>query len=185
MKRILLGTLIFASLSAAGTFTLEQVLSAPFPSELVAAPGGQKVAWLLNERGARNIWVASAPDWKGVRITSYTSDDGQDIGATVHWTPDARSVYYTRGGDLEFLGRPDPNPGIDPEGVEQAVWMLTPGDKPHKVADGHSPALSPKGDRMALIRGGQFWIAAGEKATLLYHARAERDIGGTHLVTRW
>jgi Tol biopolymer transport system component len=87
-----------------------QVLSVPFPSELVAAPAGDKVAWVQNASGARNIWIAAAPDFKGVRVTSYTGDDGQDVGQ-IHWTPDGKSVVYTRGGDLEFLGRTDPNPG--------------------------------------------------------------------------
>src|SRR5215471_19012119 len=119
MRRFVLATLAFVSAAAARPFTLEQILSAPFPSELIAAPGGGKVAWLLNERGARNVWVATAPDFKGVRLTSYTGDDGQDIGQ-LHWTADARAVVYVRGGDLEFLGRADPNPSADPAGVEQA-----------------------------------------------------------------
>ena len=147
MKRILLATLLFVSAAAAKTFTLEQVLSAPFPSDLVAAPSGGKLAWLLNERGARNVWIASAPDFKGVRLTSYTEDDGQDI-SQLQWTPDARAVVYTRGGDLEFLGRPDPNPNVDTGGVEQAIWIAAPGEKPRKIADGHSPAISPKGDQI-------------------------------------
>src|SRR5437899_579295 len=33
-------------------FTLEQVLSAPFPEELVPAPTGGAVAWVFNDRGA-------------------------------------------------------------------------------------------------------------------------------------
>src|SRR3954462_5105505 len=102
----LLATLVLTVSASAATFTLDQVLSAPFPTELIAAPGGAKVAWLLNERGARNIWVASAPEFKGVRVTSYTGDDGTDIGQ-LHWTPDGRGVLYVRGGDMEFLGRPD------------------------------------------------------------------------------
>ena len=104
MRRILLATTLLVSAAAAKTFTLEQVLSAPFPSELIAAPGGGKVAWLLNERGARNVWMAAAPYYKGVRLTAYTEDDGQDIGQ-LHWTPDGRALVYVRGGDLEFLGR--------------------------------------------------------------------------------
>src|SRR5271165_2285486 len=104
MRRILLATFVLASSAAAGSFTLEQVLSAPFPSESIAAPGGGKVAWLLNERGARNVWMAAAPDYKGVRLTSYTGDDGADVGQ-LQWTPDGNSVVYVRGGDLEFLGR--------------------------------------------------------------------------------
>jgi hypothetical protein len=34
----------------ARSFTLEQILSAPFPSDLTAAPKGGKVALVLNER---------------------------------------------------------------------------------------------------------------------------------------
>ena len=58
--------------------SIERYLSAPFASELIAAPGGGKVAWILDERGARNLWVAAAPDYKGRRLTSYKDDDGQD-----------------------------------------------------------------------------------------------------------
>ncbi|MBZ5624315.1 MAG: DPP IV N-terminal domain-containing protein, partial [Acidobacteriia bacterium] len=173
MRRILLATTLLVSAAAAKTFTLEQVLSAPFPSELIAAPGGGKVAWLLNERGARNVWMAAAPDYKGVRLTAYTEDDGQDIGQ-LHWTPDGRALVYVRGGDLEFLGRPDPNPSTNPGGVEQAIWTVAPGEKPRKIADGHSPAISPKGDRVAFLQAGQIWLAplaGADKPALLYHGR--------------
>jgi len=158
MKRFLLASILSVSAAAAATFTLEQVLSAPFPSELVAAPTGGRVAWLLNERGARNIWIASPPDYKGVRLTSYAEDDGQDIGQ-LQWTPDGRAVVYVRGGDLEFLGRPDPNPTANAAGVEQAIWIAAPGETPRKIALGHSPAISPKGDIFVFLRGGQIYSA--------------------------
>ena len=174
MRPTLLGILLAASPAIAGTFTLEQVLSAPFPSELVAAPSGGKVAWLLNERGARNVWIAAAPGYQGVRLTSYKDDDGIDIGQ-LRWTPDGSAVVYVRGGDLEFPGRPDPNPSADPAGPEQAIWIAALGGTPRKIADGHSPAISPKGDRVAYLRGGQIWVAPvtgpGEQ-TPLYHPRA-------------
>jgi dipeptidyl aminopeptidase/acylaminoacyl peptidase len=162
-----------ASLACAASFTLDQVLSAPFPSELIAAPGGGKVAWLLNERGARNVWMAAGPDFKGMRLTSYTLDDGEDVGQ-LHFTPDGRAVVYTRGGDLEFLGRPDPNPSTNPEGVDQSIWIVAPGEKPRKIAEGHSPAISPKGDKVAFLRGGQIWWAplAGGNAAMLFHPRS-------------
>src|ERR1700730_17377762 len=137
MRRILAASLLLVCAAAAKPFTLEQVLSAPFPSELIASRGGGKLAWLLNDRGARIIWIATAPDFKGVRLTAYTEDDGQDIGQ-LHWTPDGKSLIYVRGGDLEFLGRADPNPSADPAGVEQAIWLVAAGEKPRKIADGHS-----------------------------------------------
>ena len=174
MRRTALAILLLAAAAAANTFTLEQVLSAPFPSELIAAPGGAKLAWLLDERGARNVWTAAAPDFKGVRLTSYSADDGQEIGQ-LQWTPDARALVYTRGGDLEFLGRPDPNPAVNPAGVEQAIWTAAPGEAPRKLADGHSPAVSPKGDRIAYLRAGQIWLApltGSDKPAALYRARS-------------
>jgi len=142
MRRILLATLLLATTAAAAGFTLEQVLSAPFPSELTAAPGGAKLAWLLNERGARNIWIASAPEYKGVRLTAYIEDDGQDIGQ-IRWTPDARAVVYTRGGDLEFLGRPDPNPAVNPAGVDQGIWIAAPARHPFTEATTNVTAYTP------------------------------------------
>ena len=44
--------------TAAGGFTIEQVLDYPFPANLVAAPNGSAIAWTFAERGARNIYVA-------------------------------------------------------------------------------------------------------------------------------
>jgi dipeptidyl aminopeptidase/acylaminoacyl peptidase len=183
MKRSLLAGVFLASLALAKTFTLEQVLSAPFPSELIAAPGGGKVAWLLNERGARNVWMAAAPDFKGVRLTNYTQDDGQDVGQ-LRWTPDGKAVIYVRGGDLEFLGRPDPNPSADPAGVDQSIWIAAPGEAPRKIGPGHSPVVSPKGDRLAYLLGGQIFVAplsGGGGPSLLIHARA----GVTAGEVRW
>lgn len=52
---------VITPLSHGDGFSLEQVLSAPFPSDLVAAPRGDKVAWVFNAKGVRNLWVASAP----------------------------------------------------------------------------------------------------------------------------
>jgi dipeptidyl aminopeptidase/acylaminoacyl peptidase len=183
MKRSLFAGVLLASLAVAGTFTLEQVLSAPFPSELVAAPGGGKVAWLLNERGVRNVWTAAAPDFKGARLTNYTRDDGQDMGQ-LGWTPDGKAVIYVRGGDLEFLGRPDPNPAADTAGVDQSIWIAAPGEAPRKIAAGHSPAVSPKGDRLAYLSGGQIWTAplggAGAPSALM-----QQRAGVTAVEMRW
>src|SRR5579863_5936659 len=104
-------------------FTLEQVMSAPFPTELVAAPAGGAVAWVFNARGARNIWVAEPPDYRGRAITDYPDDDGQDVGE-LQWTPDGKAIVYTRGGDLEN-DKEYPNPRSFPQGVEQDVWVVS------------------------------------------------------------
>ena len=147
--------------AARGSFTLEQVLSAPFPSELVASPTGGRVAWVFNARGLRNIWVAEPSGggaYKSRQLTRYTQDDGQDVGELA-WTPDGRAIVYVRGGDFE-TGGSYPNPASAPEGVEQDVWVVpVDGAAPRKLAEGNSPAVSPKGDNVAFIFKDQVWLA--------------------------
>jgi dipeptidyl aminopeptidase/acylaminoacyl peptidase len=107
--------------------TLEQFLSAPFPTELTPAPAKGRVAWVFNANGARNLWIAEpAPDgsYKSRQITSYKDDDGQDLGM-LSWAPDAETIVYTRGGDLEFANASYPNPQNSPQGVEQNIWAVS------------------------------------------------------------
>jgi dipeptidyl aminopeptidase/acylaminoacyl peptidase len=162
----------FAAHAQKPNFTLEQVMSAPFPSDLTASPKGSKVAWVFDARGVRNIWVAEAPDYKGRAVTSYSEDDGQEIGELA-WTPDARAIVYTRGGDFDTQGEA-PNPTSDPQGVEQAIWLVTPAEgRPRKLAEGHSPAISPGGSVVAYIFKDQIWLAelsGVDKPQQLIHA---------------
>ena len=151
-------SLVVASASAGG-LKLDQVLSAPFPSEMTACRTAGKVAWVLDEHGARNIWIAEAPDYKGRRLTKFTADDGQEI-AEMAFTPDAKSILYVRGGDFE-THRDNPNPAALAEGVEQAIWIAPlSGDAPRKIAEGNAPEISPKGDRIVFLRSGQIWSAS-------------------------
>jgi dipeptidyl aminopeptidase/acylaminoacyl peptidase len=163
---------------ARGSFTLEQVMSSPFPTELVASPKGGKVAWVFDARGLRNIWVAEpigGGSYKSRQLTQYTQDDGQDIGELT-WTPDGRAIVYVRGGDLENGGN-YPNPASAPEGVEQDVWVVSvEGGAPRKLAEGHSPAISPQGDIVAYIYKDQVWevkLAAGAKPEQLIHDKGK------------
>src|ERR1700739_723175 len=75
-------------ISAQSSFTLEQVLSSPFPSELVAAEHASRVAWVMNAKGVRNVWVADGPDFvhSARAVTHYSADDGQPI-ASLRLTP--------------------------------------------------------------------------------------------------
>ena len=138
-------------------FTLEQVMSAPFASDLVAARRGSSVAWIVDQRGARNVWVASGPSWEARQLTSYRADDGQEI-ESLTFTPDGQSIIYVRGGSSNRAGE-HPNPALIAGGVDQAIWMLPlAGGAPRKIADGSAPRLSPSGDSLAFVRGGQVWI---------------------------
>jgi len=155
-----------------GAEAIERYLSAPFASDLIAAPSGGKVAWILDERGARNIWVAAAPDYKGRRLTAYKDDDGQDLG-DIAWSTDGRYVVYVRGGDLETNGD-IPNPRNLPQTPEQAVYAIPfEGGAPRKLSDGRGPAVSADG-HVAFVKGGQLWMTAldGAKPVEAVHTKA-------------
>jgi hypothetical protein len=78
-------------------FTLNDVMQAPFPYDMVAAPTGAAVAWVFDAKGCHNIWVADPSHGAKARpITPYTKDDGFDIGELA-WSPDTKSIAFTRG----------------------------------------------------------------------------------------
>jgi len=155
-------------------FSLEQVMSAPFPSELSAAPKGGAVAWVLNEHGARNVWIADAPTYSGRRLTNYHDDDGQEI-AQLTWTPDGRTLIFVRGGDFEN-NRENPNPASLPQGVEQAIWIAPGTGAPRKITEGSNPVASPTGDRLVFLRKDEIWSVGlddNAKRSQLIHSKGQ------------
>jgi dipeptidyl aminopeptidase/acylaminoacyl peptidase len=173
-------TCIAAQPAGGQDFTLEQALSAPFASNLVAAPHAAKIAWMENQQGRRNLWLATrdvSGRFVAKQITAYNSDDGQEM-YDIAWTPDAQQILYVRGGDSEFPGRPDPNPAHAPGDVSQNIWIVPAvGGEPRKLGEGYSPAVSPTAGQVAFISHGQVWAVGLEpgapKAKLMFHARGD------------
>jgi len=158
-------------------FTIQQVLSAPFPTDLAAAPAKGRLAWVFNAQGRRNLWVAepsSDGSYSARQLTHYSVDDGQDL-VELAWSPKADSIAYVRGGDAEFSEKPYPNPADLVAGVEQDVWVISlQGGEPRQLGEGHSPAVSPTADAVAYVLKGQIWLASltgDDKPEQLIHAR--------------
>jgi len=109
---------------AQSPFTLEQVISSPFPSELVAAAHGSRVAWVFNTRGVRNIWVADGPDFVHTArmVTHYSADDGQPI-ASLRLTPEGTTALYALGSELNEA-QESANPESWTKGAKQQVFAL-------------------------------------------------------------
>ncbi len=159
-----------SALLAAPPFTVDEVLSAPFPDNLLASAKGDAVSWVSNASGVRNVVVARAPDWSPASLTKFTVDDGQEIG-DLAWKPDGSAVLFTRGGDPNGRGE-FPNPRSNPAGVHQEVWIASLSGSAEKLADGHSPAVSPDGSTLAWIQNGQVWsMPFGGKPAQWIHAR--------------
>jgi dipeptidyl aminopeptidase/acylaminoacyl peptidase len=150
--------LLTAQLAWANGFTLEQVLSSPFPSDLIASKQGDKVAWIFDAQGKRNVWVAEAPAFKGRQLTRYNKDDGQEIGEPV-FSPDGSWIAYVRGGPPNS-DKDIPNPTSDPSGASQEVWLVnTRTGATLRVGEGSGPFFSPRGDRVMFSLDDHFWSA--------------------------
>ena len=99
----LAGLLLAAAAAPAWpAITLEQVLSAPFPSGLVAARDAARVAWVVDDHGVRNVWLADAPGFNARQVTRYT-DAGVPI-AGLKLTPDGATLVYARGTEQNEAG---------------------------------------------------------------------------------
>src|SRR5215472_15649638 len=162
MKRCVLVVVLLAfvfsiNASAQKSFTLEQVLSAPFPSDLTAAKTANRVAWAFDQQGKRNIWVAEAPGYAARQVTKHNEDDGQEL-SELSFSADGNTIVYVRGGGKNAAGQV-PNPTSNPAGSEQAVWSVAwTGADPRRVDAGHSPDISSRGT-IAYVKDNQIWLA--------------------------
>ena len=152
------------SAQSRGTFTLEQVLDYPFPNALIAAPGGQTIAWTFAERGQRNIYVAEGPGFTARRLTAYTEDDGQEL-TNLSFSADGKTIVYVRGGDhganWPADGNLQPNPSSSPVQPRMQVWAIAvSGGAPRLLGEGDEPSVSSgAAPRVAFANNKRIWIA--------------------------
>jgi dipeptidyl aminopeptidase/acylaminoacyl peptidase len=182
MKRLILIMLFStAVLEVLPQVTIENLLNVPYPTSLTSSPDGRRIAWVFNDRGMRNIYVADAPDFVPRKITNYTQDDGQEI-SSVEFTKDGGQIIFVRGGAPNSANEL-PNPVALQPGVERAIWMINvDGTDMKQMAVGHYPRLSPDGKQLAYLNGGQVWLVnldSAGKGRKLFHVR------GTQSQMRW
>ncbi len=177
-----------ADFVAAANFTLEQVMSSPFPTNLVAAAHSSRVAWVFNAKGVRNLWVADAPDFAARQITHYDSDDGVPI-ASLRITPDGRTLVYVRSSESNENGRvADPTNGVWSR--KQQVWAIDlDGGAPRSLGemgcgeeDCEDLQLSPDGQFAVWAARKQLWIAPVSGATAAHQLT---DLRGDNSNPKW
>ena len=138
--------------------SIREIDGAPFASTIVAAPAANAVAFVLNARGVRNIWVTDSTRAAARMVTAFTQDDGQDI-TSLAFSSDGRTLYFVRGGGPNRTGE-NPNPTSDAAGAEQAIWRVKlDGSAAARVTEGTSPAPAPRGDGFVFTRRGAIWNA--------------------------
>lgn len=164
-------TLCAAARPVPSGFTLEQVMSSPFPDELVAARNGERIAWVFNIRGVRNVFVADGPDFKARQVTHYAEDDGQSI-ASLRLTPDGKTIVYARGSETNSAGEvADPTSSV--QKPDQQVWAADVetgqprllGDMNCAREDCEDISISPDGQNAVWPARDKIWIAPISGAT--------------------
>ena len=134
-------------------FTMAQALGYPFPAVLTAGADGHSIAYVLNERGARNLWIAQAPGYAPRKLTDYSQDDGQEISG-VSISKDGKYVVYARGGDHDanWTERPWPNPDRSATQAQmQVISVPAAGGTPKVLGAGDAPEISPDSSTVAFV----------------------------------
>ena len=145
-----LGLAAAAPCAAAGGLSLEQALGYRFVSDLTAADHADRIAWVEDVRGVRNVFLAEGPAFAPRQLTRYTDDDGQEITGLA-FSPDGSRLVFVRGGDHDANwpaeGKLAPDPAADPQEPKVAIWSEPiGGGAPVKLAEGDSsPAISARG----------------------------------------
>ncbi|MFP5266344.1 MAG: S9 family peptidase [Acidobacteriota bacterium] len=140
-------------------FTLQQALSAPYATSLTAAPQGNLFAWVEDDQGRHNLWVARGADpSQPRRLTHNPQDDAQDI-SQLAWSPDATAIAYTYGAERGADGEPaNPAHLQRPTPVEVRVQWLDGSSA--VIGPGRSPLFTRDGRSLLLLHQGKIWIAA-------------------------
>src|SRR5262249_54603096 len=178
-----------ASADTKKKFTIEQILSPAYPFELVSAKKAERIAWISYERGMRNVYVASAPEFKPVRLTNYNEDDGIDM-TSLRISDDGTVLIFVRGHTPNRDGW-IANPTADPNGPERAIWAVKtiPGSRPFRLIEGTNPVLSPDGKWVLFTKDEQVYrIAVSQQKPISAVDRGEKPlfrIFGTNGNPRW
>ena len=189
--RLLLSLGFLCSLSALAqtqSFTLEQVMSSPFPSGLTAAASANRVAWVFDLRGERNVWVADAPRFEARQVTHYQGDDGQQI-LSLRLTPDGKTAVYARGSEISREGHVA-NPTSEIKEPKEQVWAADVengktrllGDLGCEDEDCEDIQISPDGQWAVWSTKHHLWLAPlnGDKP-----ARQLTELRGDEVEPQW
>jgi dipeptidyl aminopeptidase/acylaminoacyl peptidase len=180
--------LVLAAPSAQqGQLSIDTLMATPFPTDLVAAPTGGRIAWVSSNSGVHNVHIAEPgpptpatagnPNHTWRAVTSYKGDDGLWI-TDLNWTSDGKTIVYVRGDGANRQGE-SPNPAQLQDGTEQAVFAVNiDGGAPKRLGPGNGPLPSPRGQRVAWVQRGQIWSAdlgTGEVPARLVNARGSAN----------
>ena len=138
--------------------SIDSYLAPGYPFELVAARKADRIAWLVYERGMRNVYTAASPTFTPLRLTRNLEDDGVDL-TDLRISDDGSIVTFVRGHAPNREGWVA-NPLSNPDGADRTIWAArTSGGPAWKVAEGGAPVLSPDGRAVLYVKDNQIYRA--------------------------
>jgi dipeptidyl aminopeptidase/acylaminoacyl peptidase len=139
-------------------FTLQQALSAPYATDLTAAPVGNLFAWVEDAEGRHNLYVGGK-EVAARQLTRNTEDDAQDI-SQLAWSPDAKYIAYTFGAPNGADGKPaNPAHLQHPTPIRVMLVSTEREGEPITIAEGRAPLFSRDGHSLLYLHEGQIWSA--------------------------
>lgn len=140
-------------------FSLEQVTSYPFISEVTTAANKQIIAFSVYEKGLRNVYVAKGPSYELQKITDYNSDEGKEITGLT-FSHDGKWLLFVRGGDHGAFDETIPrNPSSLPEKPVIEIFSINlQSGKQILLGEGDEPVISPDNKQVIFIKDHQAWI---------------------------
>ncbi len=175
------------SVDAAGGVAVPLAPAGPPLGSPAFSPDGERIAYLSpDSSGAVQVWIRTLhPSAAAARLTAH-----DDLAPTrVRWSADARSLYYAAEGRVRRVSAAGGTPAEIPFTAELTITRERPALPPLRFPEPEARepargflglALSPDGQRIAVIALGKLWIApvGGQ-------ARAITDVPHTARYVAW
>jgi Tol biopolymer transport system component len=156
MKKIILGLIFFAGSSCISAQTISDFLSVPFPSSLKATKDGKKIAFVMNDKGVRNIHITGSGGNLTKVLTNNTIEDGMDLGS-LQFSPNGDRMVFVKGNSTNSKGEPA-NPAQLQSSTARTIWIADLStDSIKKMGAGYSPVFSPDGRTIAYLNQSAVW----------------------------
>jgi dipeptidyl aminopeptidase/acylaminoacyl peptidase len=154
IKAIIALLALLAGTSASAQYSLEESLGAPYVQSIHASADKQSIAWVVNERGVRNIWHAEL-NGNSQQLTDYREDDGLNIANV---TVSSGFVLFVRGNGNNRSGQPA-NPASLPVTLQRQILRLRLADKVIDTIDvAGGLVLSPDHRSIIYAKRGKVYI---------------------------
>lgn len=152
---------VLTGLAYGQNFTLDQIYGTPFVADLVASPKTLDIVISVNNKGARNLYLLTAPSYQLKQLTKFNKDEGQEI-SSLKISDDGTWAVFVRGGDhgANSPARPiNPTSSINKGSIALYSVNLKTGAV-NLLDDGDFPEIHPNAKQVTYINDGKIKIAA-------------------------